>query len=111
MIQKRVNSAFIGTDLQGRLTEAGIHSLVLAGLTTDHCVSSTARFLRLRSASTRFLRLRSASTRFLRLRSARRRFEQCQHALSYGCCQHALASLNGEFATIQTTEQALNAAE
>ena len=54
VIQKRVNSAFIGTDLQGRLTEAGIHSLVLAGLTTDHCVSSTARFLRLRSASTRW---------------------------------------------------------
>ena len=53
VIQKRVNSAFSGTDLQGRLTEAGIHLLVLAGLTTDHCVSSTARFLRLRSASTR----------------------------------------------------------
>ena len=53
VIQKRVNSAFIGTDLQGRLTEAGIHSLVLAGLTTDHCVSSTARLLRLRSARTR----------------------------------------------------------
>ena len=54
VIQKNVNSAFIGTDLQGRLTEAGIHSLVLAGLTTDHCVSSTARFLRLRNASTRW---------------------------------------------------------
>ena len=105
MIQKRVNSAFIGTDLQGRLTEAGIHSLVLAGLTTDHCVSSTARFLRLRSASTRFLRLRSASTRFLRLRSASTR------SLTAAECQHALANLNGEFATIQTTEQALNAAE
>ncbi len=37
---------------------------------------------------------------------------KCQHALLTAAeCQHALANLNGEFATIQTTEQALGAAE
>ncbi len=43
---KNVNSAFIGTDLQKYLTESGIRHLYLAGLTTDHCVSTTARMAR-----------------------------------------------------------------
>ena len=43
VIQKTVNSAFIGTDLQERLQSAGIQSLVIVGLTTDHCVSATTR--------------------------------------------------------------------
>jgi len=43
VIRKDVNSAFIGTDLQARLDAAGIDTVVLCGLTTDHCVSTTAR--------------------------------------------------------------------
>jgi nicotinamidase-related amidase len=43
VIQKSVNNAFIGTDLQERLQQAGIQSLVIIGLTTEHCVSATAR--------------------------------------------------------------------
>lgn len=43
VIEKTVNSAFIGTDLEKRLKKAGLQTLVLAGLTTDHCVSTTAR--------------------------------------------------------------------
>lgn len=42
-IVKDVNSAFIGTDLKKRLDRAQIQTLVLIGLTTNHCVSSTAR--------------------------------------------------------------------
>lgn len=43
IIKKNVNSAFIGTDLKERLDSAKISKLVIAGLTTDHCVSTTAR--------------------------------------------------------------------
>jgi nicotinamidase-related amidase len=43
LIAKQVNSAFIGTDLEQRLRAAGIVGLTLLGLTTDQCVSTTAR--------------------------------------------------------------------
>jgi nicotinamidase-related amidase len=43
IFKKKVNSAFIGTDLQAYLVRAGIRKLVIAGLTTDHCISTTAR--------------------------------------------------------------------
>lgn len=43
VLTKNVNSAFIGTDLERRLRASGISDLVVAGLTTQHCVSTTVR--------------------------------------------------------------------
>jgi nicotinamidase-related amidase len=43
LLHKQENSAFIGTDLEERLRAAGHSTVVLIGLTTDHCVSTTAR--------------------------------------------------------------------
>ncbi|HUK27367.1 MAG TPA: cysteine hydrolase family protein [Candidatus Acidoferrales bacterium] len=43
IVKKTVNSAFIGTNLESDLRHRGIDTVVITGLTTDHCVSTTAR--------------------------------------------------------------------
>ena len=43
VIRKNVNSAFIGTDLKDILDQAFIRKLVIVGLTTDHCISTSVR--------------------------------------------------------------------
>ncbi|PID37233.1 MAG: cysteine hydrolase [Rhodobacterales bacterium] len=40
---KSVNSAFIGTGLEAALREAGVTEVVICGLTTPHCVSTSTR--------------------------------------------------------------------
>ena len=43
VVSKSVNSAFIGTDLDLRLKRLGIRHVVVFGITTDMCVSTTVR--------------------------------------------------------------------
>ena len=43
LIQKKVNSAFMATPLENELRFKEITTLVMAGFTTDHCISSSAR--------------------------------------------------------------------
>lgn len=43
LVRKSASCAFVGTDLEGLLRAAGVEALVVVGLTTEHCVSSTAR--------------------------------------------------------------------
>jgi len=43
VIIKFVNSAFIGTDLEELLRRSNIHTLIIVGATTNHCVETTTR--------------------------------------------------------------------
>lgn len=43
IIKKSVNSCFIGTSLEDDLRRGGFDTLVIVGLTTNHCISTTAR--------------------------------------------------------------------
>ncbi|MGG6230457.1 cysteine hydrolase family protein [Tenacibaculum sp. SDUM215027] len=43
IITKEVNSAFIGTDLKEQLDQQSITTIVIVGITTNHCVSTTTR--------------------------------------------------------------------
>lgn len=93
---KTVNSAFIGTKLEHKLRELNISDLVIVGLTTDHCVSTTARM----AANLGFnvIVVEDATATFERVGHNGRKYTAGRmHAL-------ALASLNGEFAKIVKTE-------
>lgn len=43
VFEKSVNSAFIGTELEQHLTHSSLGDVVICGLTTPHCVSTTTR--------------------------------------------------------------------
>jgi len=94
VVDKWVNSAFIGTDLERRLREAGVSTVVVAGLTTDHCCSTTARMAANLGFETWFVADATAT-------HARGEFDaETIH-------RTALASLDGEFCEVIDTAEAI----
>lgn len=97
IILKNVNSAFIGTDLQQQLDAAQITKLVIAGLTTDHCVSTTTRMAGNLGFDT-YLIVDAVAT-FCKTGINGQKFSaEIIH-------ETALASLEDEFATVLKTDQ------
>jgi nicotinamidase-related amidase len=96
IIKKNVNSAFIGTDLQTRLEKEKITTLVIAGLTTDHCISTTTRMAG-NLGFDAFLVADATATFNKKGIDGKNYPAELIH-------ETALASLNGEFATVVTTD-------
>ncbi|CAI7647248.1 unnamed protein product [Penicillium glandicola] len=120
---KSVNSSFIGTGLEAHLREKGFRQLIIAGMTTDHCVSTTVRMaanlgvvdqylgdgpLRLRSDGTHENDVKVDKGRIVLVEDATATFgkagidSETIHKVS-------VASLDGEFADVFATEEVIKA--
>jgi len=100
--RKNVNSAFIGTSLEQDLRQDGIDTLVVVGLTTNHCVSTTVRMAGNLGFATFVVSDATAAFARTALDGSRRPAE----AVHSG----ALSDLHGEFATVVDTAEVLRGA-
>ena len=100
IITKKVNSSFIGTNLEVFLKLNHITTTVITGLTTPHCVSTTTRMSGNLGFNTYLI---SDATAAFGLKDQNDNYFDAEtiHNTS-------LATLNEEFATILTTEQLIN---
>lgn len=100
IVTKRVNSAFIGTDLESQLKRKNIEALVVVGMTTDHCVSTTARMAG--NMGFEVYVVSDATATFDRTGPDGKFYKAEEiHAVN-------LASLHNEFATVVDTRNLLN---
>jgi nicotinamidase-related amidase len=101
IIAKRVNSAFIGTDLESRLRAAGHTTLVVVGVITNNSVEATVRMAG--NLGFRTLLAEDAVFTFGR-RDWHGQFRSADevHAMS-------LANLDGEYCTVYRTAEILAA--
>jgi nicotinamidase-related amidase len=99
VLRKSVNSAFIGTGLEERLRKEGITSVVVTGINTNHCVSTTARMAGNLGFST--LVVADATATFDMSGPDGHRYTAAEMH------RFGLAEIHGEFATIVETDALL----
>ncbi len=100
IIEKEVNSAFIGTNLKEQLEHKTIDTIVIAGLTTDHCISTTTRMAGNFGFKTYLIE--DAAATFNKIGA------NGEHYSAQLIHDTAIASLKDEFATILSTETLFN---
>lgn len=95
IIEKTVNSAFIGTNLETRLKKDNITDLIIVGLTIEHCISTSVRMAA--NIGFKVTLISDATTAFDKVGIDGKRYsaETIFHA--------ELASLKDEFAHIKDT--------
>ena len=102
-MMKNVNSGFIGTDLEDHLKSAGISQVVICGLTTPHCVSTTVRM----AANLGFYVTLAGDACATFARNADTSFDGGPAVTAEQLHRTELAALHGEFATVTTTDEIL----
>jgi nicotinamidase-related amidase len=100
--RKRVNSGFIGTALEADLRRDGVTELIIVGLTTNHCVSTTTRMAGNLGFETFIVSDATATFDRANVDGSMRAAQDVHDA--------ALSDLSEEFATVVTTAQILEAA-
>ncbi len=104
VIQKHVNSAFIGTDLEAQLRAGSITDLLICGLTTPHCVSTTARMAANLGFTVTLVHDACAAVAL----GADTSWRDGGSVSPKFIHQAALDHLNGEFATVLATDDILS---
>ena len=102
-MKKRVNSAFIGTDLKSILDKSKTEVLIVVGMTTNHCISTTVRMSGNLGFQTYLI---SDSTACYNTKGINGEMIDCE--VIY---QAALASINDEFATVINSEELISLIE
>ena len=100
VLTKSVNSAFIGTNLEILLNDQNLETLIIVGMTTNHCISTTVRMSGNLGYETYLI---SDSTAAYNTMGLDGQMIDCETIY-----KTSLASLNEEFATIISSEELLD---